>query len=76
MTAAVSSSRGRGWPTFAQHVAMDYLQLENRISARLPDKDVAELLSQSVLRPALLVTSVNVDTMGDRVTLTENNDDS
>jgi GntR family phosphonate transport system transcriptional regulator len=84
----VVQSTGSITEAFAQHGVTDYLRLENRISARLPDKDVAELLSQSVSRPALLVTSVNVDTIGvpiefskawfagDRVTLTVNHHDS
>jgi GntR family phosphonate transport system transcriptional regulator len=73
---------------FAQHGVTDYLRKESRISARLPEKNVAEILTQSVSRPALLVTSVNVDTegipiefskawfAGDRVTLTVNHHDS
>ena len=73
---------------FAQHGVTDYLRQESRISARLPAKDVAEVLAQSLSRPALLVTSVNVDTegvpiefskawfSGDRVTLTVNHHDS
>ncbi len=65
----------------------DYTRRESRISARMPDPAVAELLRQPVTRPALLVTSVNVDPAGkpiefattwfagDRVTLTVHDDE-
>lgn len=73
---------------FAHHGVTDYFRLESRINASLPDKDVAALLSQPVSRPALFVTSVNVDTAGvpiefskawfagDRVTLTVSHHDA
>ncbi len=65
----------------------DYTRRESRVSARMPEADVAEWLRQPVTRPALLVTSVNVDHTGkpiefattwfagDRVTLTVQHDD-
>ena len=83
LAAAVQSS-GSITEGFAAHGVTDYVRLESRISARLPPKEVADFLSQAVSRPALLVTSVNVDTdsvpiefskawfAGDRVTLTVN----
>ena len=69
---------------FAHHGVTDYLRQESRVSARLPSKEVALLLGQSVTRPVLLVKSLNIDTdntpiefayawfAGDRVTLTVN----
>lgn len=60
----------------------DYTRLQSRISARLPGPEVAEHLRQATSRPALQVSSVNVDAegrpieyartwfAGDRVTLT------
>lgn len=71
---------------FAQHGVADYLRKQSRISARLPNKAVAALLGQAPTQPALLVSSVNVDTQqrpieyaltwfaGDRVTLTVEHD--
>lgn len=67
---------------FARLGVADYTRQQSRISARLPSADVAEQLRQSPTRPALQVTSVNVDAAGlpieyartwfagDRVTLT------
>jgi GntR family phosphonate transport system transcriptional regulator len=86
--AAVVEHSGSITEAFAQHGVPDYLRQESRISARLPAKEVAELLGQTPSRPALLVTSVNVDTAGvpiefskawfagDRVTLTVNHHES
>lgn len=86
--AAVVKNSGSITEAFAQHGVPDYLRQESRISARLPIKEVAELLGQTLSRPALLVTSVNVDTAGvpiefskawfagDRVTLTVNHHES
>lgn len=85
--ADVVQSSGSITEAFAQHGVSDYLRQESRISARLPDADVAALLSQASTRPVLLVTSVNVDThgvpieyarawfAGDRVTLTVKHDE-
>lgn len=68
--------------SLAQLGVADYTRRESRISARLPEAEVATLLQQPASRPTLLVTSVNVDTegvpvefarawfAGDRVTLT------
>lgn len=67
---------------FARLGVTDYTRQQSRISARLPTAEVAEHLRQAVTRPALQVTSVNLDTdarpiefartwfAGDRVTLT------
>lgn len=86
--AAVVQTTGSISEAFAQHGVVDYFRQESRISARLPAKEVADLLAQPVSRPALMVTSVNVDTAGlpiefskawfagDRVTLTVNHHDS
>lgn len=64
----------------------DYTRRQSRISARLPDAGVAVHLRQPVTRPALHVSSVNVDLdgrpieyactwfAGDRVTLTVDHD--
>ncbi len=72
---------------FAQHGVTDYLRQESRISARMPSKEVAGLLSQASTRPVLVVSSVNVDPQGvpiefalawfagDRVTLTVKHDE-
>lgn len=73
---------------FAAHGVPDYVRQESRISARMPDTDTAAHLRQATTRPALLVTSVNVDLQGtpiefaeawfagDRVTLTVRHDES
>lgn len=67
---------------FAQLGVHDYTRRESRISARMPNAEVAALLHQPANRPCLQVTSVNVDCdgqpleyartwfAGDRVTLT------
>lgn len=71
---------------FAALGVPDYTRRQSRISARLPDADVAARLKQPTSRPALCVSSVNVDPAGvpieyactwfagDRVTLTVNNE--
>jgi GntR family phosphonate transport system transcriptional regulator len=86
--AEVVQNTGSITEAFAQHGVMDYLRQESRISARLPNKEVADLLAQPMSCPALMVTSLNVDTAGlpiefskawfagDRVTLTVNHHDS
>jgi GntR family phosphonate transport system transcriptional regulator len=73
---------------FAAHGVHDYVRQESRISARMPDAGTAAHLRQAATRPALLVTSVNVDPQGipiefaeawfagDRVTLTVRHDES
>ena len=42
----------------------DYMRYESRIAAVLPTTEVATLLLQSVARPVIQVSSVNVDTKG------------
>ena len=71
---------------FAELGVPDYTRRQSRISARLPDADVAAHLKQPAARPALYVSSVNVDAAdtpieyactwfaGDRVTLTVDHD--
>lgn len=73
---------------FMEHGVSDYVRQESRISARLPDPPVVDLLEQADARPVLLVSSVNVDTegtpiefalawfAGDRVTLTVTHHDN
>jgi GntR family phosphonate transport system transcriptional regulator len=72
---------------FKQYGITDYVRQESRISARLPESEVAALLDQIDTRPVLMVSSVNVDTQdvpiefalawfaGDRVTLTVKHDE-
>ena len=67
---------------FARLGVSDYTRQQSRISACLPRAEMADHLAQAATRPALQVTSVNVDTSavpieyartwfaGDRVTLT------
>lgn len=67
---------------FARLGVPDYTRAQSRISASMPSAAVAEHLRQAPSRPALLVTSVNIDAegrpieyactwfAGDRVTLT------
>ncbi|HEY9096014.1 MAG TPA: phosphonate metabolism transcriptional regulator PhnF [Hydrogenophaga sp.] len=67
---------------FAERGVADYTRRQSRISARLPQAEIAGLLHQPATRPALHVSSVNVDPSGtpieyartwfagDRVTLT------
>ena len=71
---------------FARLGVVDYTRRTSRISARLPQPDVAERLCQPAARPTLQVSSVNVDAQGrpieyaktwfagDRVTLTVDHD--
>jgi len=86
--AQIVSQTGSITEAFAQHGVQDYLRQESRVSARLPSKEVAFLLGQSVTRPVLLVKSLNIDTAdkpiefayawfaGDRITLTVNHHDN
>ena len=67
---------------FGRFGVADYTRLQSRISARLPSAEVAQHLRQAPTRPALQVSSVNIDAKrqpieyartwfaGDRVTLT------
>lgn len=71
---------------FASLGVADYTRRQSRISARMPDADTAAHLRQPAARPALYVSSVNVDPdsvpieyactwfAGDRVTLTVDHD--
>lgn len=71
---------------FALLGVVDYTRQQSRISARLPSADVAEQLRQATTRPALYVTSVNIDSdghpieyartwfAGDRIALTVDHD--
>ncbi len=71
---------------FALLGVVDYTRQQSRISARLPSTDVAEQLRQATTRPALYVTSVNIDSdgnpieyartwfAGDRIALTVDHD--
>ncbi|MFP8780510.1 phosphonate metabolism transcriptional regulator PhnF [Hydrogenophaga sp. RWCD_12] len=71
---------------FAALGVPDYTRRQSRISARLPEAEVAAHLKQPAARPALYVSSVNVDPAGtpieyactwfagDRVTLTVDHD--
>lgn len=49
---------------FARLGVADYTRQQSRISARLPSAEVAEQLRQAATRPALQVTSVNIDAGG------------
>jgi GntR family phosphonate transport system transcriptional regulator len=72
---------------FSAHGVVDYTRHESRITAQMPEADVANHLRQPVTRPVLYVESVNVDTKGvpiefgkawfagDRVTLTVAHDE-
>lgn len=76
------SETGSITASFARFGVADYTRRESRVSACLPGTEIAALLQQPTSRPALQVTSVNVDTdgipveyartwfAGDRVTLT------
>ncbi len=71
---------------FAKLAVPDYTRRQSRISARMPDTDIAAHLQQPASRPVLYVSSVNVDPesapieyactwfAGDRVTLTVDDD--
>jgi GntR family transcriptional regulator, phosphonate transport system regulatory protein len=71
---------------FAALGVADYTRRQSRISAQMPTADVAGQLRQTATRPALYVSSVNVDLdgtpieyaltwfAGDRVTLTVDHD--
>lgn len=72
---------------FAAHGVADYTRRESRITAHMPEADVAAQLRQPVSRPVLQVHSLNVDTegrpielatawfAGDRIALTVNHED-
>jgi GntR family phosphonate transport system transcriptional regulator len=72
---------------FAAHGVHDYTRRESRITAQMPEADVAASLKQALSRPVLMVESVNVDLdgvpieyatawfAGDRVKLTVGHDE-
>lgn len=72
---------------FAAHGVNDYTRRESRITAQMPDAEVAACLKQALSRPVLQVESVNVDAngvpiefatawfAGDRVKLTVSHDE-
>ncbi len=76
------SSSGSITQAFSELGVADYTRRQSRISARLPNAEQAAYLKQPTARPALYVSSVNVDPngipieyactwfAGDRVTLT------
>ena len=83
---AVVAQTGSITAAFAAAGVADYTRLESRITAQMPEADVANHLRQPVNRPVLRVESVNVDPAGvpieyantwfagDRVKLTVNHD--
>jgi GntR family phosphonate transport system transcriptional regulator len=85
--AVVVRETGSITQAFSAHGVRDYQRKESRISARLPDAEVAQHLRQNATHPALRVTSVNADLSGqpiefaetwfagDRVTLTVQHDE-
>lgn len=86
--AQVIDATGSITEAFRAHGVQDYTRRESRVSARMPEPQVAALLKQPVSRPVLQVTSVNVDSAGtpiefattwfsgDRVTLTVRHDEA
>jgi GntR family phosphonate transport system transcriptional regulator len=46
---------------FASLGVKDYVRTQSRLSARMPSDDIAALLKQAPMRPAMLVSSVNTD---------------
>ena len=62
--AAVVRETGSITAGFAAHGVADYTRRESRITAELPDTQVAAELRQPASRPVLLVESLNVDTAG------------
>jgi len=84
---AVVRETGSITAAFAAHGVADYTRRESRITALMPDAEVAALLKQAQSRPVLQVESVNVDAQGvpieyatacfagDRVKLTVSHDE-
>ena len=62
--AAVVRDTGSITAGFAAHSVADYTRRESRITADLPDAQVAADLRQPASRPVLLVESLNVDPTG------------
>lgn len=85
--AAVLRATGSISAGFCAHGVSDYTRRESRISAELPDAEIAARLRQPATQPVLLVESLNVDPAGtpiewarawlagDRVTLSVRHDD-
>lgn len=84
---AVVRETGSITAAFTAHGVHDYTRRDSRISAQMPQPDVAAHLRQAVSRPVLFVESVNIDTAGvpieyarvwlagDRISLTVTNDE-
>jgi GntR family transcriptional regulator, phosphonate transport system regulatory protein len=84
---AVAAQTGSITAAFAACGVADYTRHESRITAQMPEPQVASHLRQPVSRPVLRVESVNIDTQGvpiefastwfsgDRVTLTVSHHD-
>lgn len=84
---AVVRETGSITAAFAAHGVGDYTRHESRITAQMPEPEVASQLKQPAARPVLFVESVNVDTedvpiefartwfASDRVTLTVTHDE-
>jgi GntR family transcriptional regulator, phosphonate transport system regulatory protein len=45
----------------------DYVRAESRVTAQMPSEQAAHLLQQPLTRPLLCVSSVDVDTQGERI---------
>lgn len=45
----------------------DYVRAETRVTTQMPTKETAHLLQQPITRPLLCVSSVDVDTLGQRI---------
>ena len=84
---AVVRETGSITAAFAAHGVADYTRRDSRITALMPDAEVAAILKQAQSRPVLQVESVNVDPQGvpieyatawfagDRVKLTVSHDE-
>lgn len=84
---AVVRDTGSITAAFAAHGVDDYTRRDSRITAQMPEANVAAQLHQSAARPVLFVESVNVDPQGtpieyarawfagDRTTLTVKHDE-
>lgn len=66
---AVVRETGSITQAFAEHGVADYTRVESRISADMPDAELAATLRQSPQRPVLRVDSVNVDEQGTPIEL-------
>jgi len=61
---AVIRETGSITEAFAAHGVADYTRRESRVTAQMPDAELAAQLRQPATRPVLMVESVNVDTAG------------